>query len=190
MRSTAMPLGTTRSRAPGCQRRRSARATAPLTAIVRSAVSPTARISSAEVSGIVRRVTTNAGGSLPRQRSHVSARRSSVAWEFTTSTRSRATRSASDRAASLSGANCSGSTARPASCASRASSTPPRHPTSRRWPRRASSWLKSKIDCVEPAGPPWWVSWRIVRGASRIGRNGSYVSPFGKDHGAPREPVP
>src|SRR5216117_595648 len=90
MRSTAMPLGTTRSRAPGCQRRRSARATAPLTAIVRSAVSPTARISSAEVSGIVRRVTTNAGGSLPRQRSHVSARRSSVAWEFTTSTRSRA----------------------------------------------------------------------------------------------------
>src|SRR5216117_1568499 len=89
-RIDAMPLGTTRSRAPGCQRRRIARATAPLTAIVRSAVSPTARISSAEVSGIVRRVTTNAGGSLPRQRSHVSARRSSVAWEFTTSTRSRA----------------------------------------------------------------------------------------------------
>src|SRR5881628_1653206 len=88
-RSSAIPFGTTRSRAPGCRRRRNARATASLTAMVRSAVSPTGRSSMGEVSGIVRRVTTNAWGSRPRQRSHVSARRSRVAWALTTSTRSR-----------------------------------------------------------------------------------------------------
>src|SRR5439155_931822 len=48
-RSRAMPFGTTRSRPPGCSRRRSARATAWLTAMVRSAASPTATSSRGEV---------------------------------------------------------------------------------------------------------------------------------------------
>ncbi|OLC97897.1 MAG: hypothetical protein AUJ00_00620 [Gemmatimonadetes bacterium 13_1_40CM_3_70_6] len=74
-----MPLGTTTSRRPGWRRRRKARATAALTAMVRSAVAPTATSSTGEVSGIVRRVTTKPIGSRPRQRSHVSARRSRVA---------------------------------------------------------------------------------------------------------------
>jgi len=54
-------------------------ATAALTAIVRSAVRPTAISSGGEVSGIVRRVTTNGCGRRRCQRSKVSARRSPVA---------------------------------------------------------------------------------------------------------------
>ena len=54
---------------------------------MRPAVSPTAISSGGSVSGIVRRVTTNGCGKRRRHRSHVSARRSPVAWLLTNVTR-------------------------------------------------------------------------------------------------------
>src|SRR5206468_4090445 len=81
-----------------------------LTAMVRSAVRPTGRSSTGDVRGMVRRVTTNAWGRRPRQRIQVRARRSSVACELTTSTRSRANRSSRARASTPRGRNASGAT--------------------------------------------------------------------------------
>src|SRR5436190_2005868 len=137
-RARSMPLVTTRSRAAGWSRRRSARATASLTAMVRSAESPTATSSAGDVSGIVCRVTTKGRPSRRVQRSQVSARRSRVALLFTTSTPSRSVTSPSARASGPNRRKSRGTSSNPASRARCASFVSGRHPTSTRCPRRAS----------------------------------------------------
>ena len=152
--SQSMPLGTTRSRAPGCRRRRSTRATAGLTAMVRSAESATAISSGGSVRGMVWRVATNARGSRRRHRSQVSARRSRVALLFATSTASRTITASSAVARGPSRRKSSGTTSSPASRARPASMVPGRQPISTRCPRRASCRLRFAIATVEPEPPP------------------------------------